>query len=496
MTSQYLTGTGLQTKRFETIVADLQVALNDKFGNTIDTSEESILGIINTIYASALTDQWELAQGVYDSFNIDTAVGKQLDDLVNLVGIQRREATATSGILSFRCNPSDTGVFSYIIQAGGKFSDSANTYTNVEDIIVTPQDTSRACFELQSVVEGDTYDININANNHSYLALAGDSVEDVIDALVASINSNFYNNTLIYGATKISGTKVEVTTVNLTGSMVANSSTLSMTYFYTGGYVEAEEIGAVVTVANTISNIDSVSVVDAQGSPYPLNTLVEVNNYKDFIVGGLVESDSDLRIRQARSVNIAGSGTLGAISATVENLQGVTDVYVIENDTGETDSGGRPAKSFEVVVFGGEVSDIVQAIWDTKPIGIESHGNRQGVAIDSQGSVRVIRYSVPVPIDIHVRVTYEKYLEEDFPIGGEEAMSDIIIEVGSTATLNQDIIARRFIGSLYSGVAGIGDMKVEISLDGSTWTTETIEILDTQIAEFSSDNIDIVEGTV
>lgn len=78
--------------------------------------------------------------------------------------------------------------------------------------------------------------------------------------------------------------------------------------------------------------------------PCPANSLTEIltpiggwasiNNPKAGVIGRFIETDSELRIRRANSIRLAGNATVEAIRARLlQNVPGVTSALVFENET-------------------------------------------------------------------------------------------------------------------------------------------------------------------
>lgn len=157
---------------------------------------------------------------------------------------------------------------------------------------------------------------------------------------------------------------------------------------------EAEETGPLVGIAGTLTVIDT-----------PVSGWSSVTNALDAVVGTDEETDADLRVRRAELLTSAGKGTVDSIRADVRDVDDVDDVAVYENTTLVTDADGLPGKAFEVLVSGGDVDDIAQAIWDSKPAGISAHGSASGTAYDALTAARVMFFSRPTDKNVYASIT-------------------------------------------------------------------------------------------
>lgn len=92
----------------EDILAFLQAAMKEEYGEDIDFTESSAF----STFAEAISelDAQELEPAIQDVFEaayLETATGQNLDNLVSILGIQRRAATSATGTITFS---SDTRV--------------------------------------------------------------------------------------------------------------------------------------------------------------------------------------------------------------------------------------------------------------------------------------------------------------------------------------------------------------------------------------------------
>lgn len=94
MAEEYgVTSTGFKIKPRERIVADMQSAARGFFGENVNLSAKSPLGLFIQLLSWPIALVWQGLEGVYNSAFVDTATGQSLDNVAKYVGIQRREAT-------------------------------------------------------------------------------------------------------------------------------------------------------------------------------------------------------------------------------------------------------------------------------------------------------------------------------------------------------------------------------------------------------------------
>ena len=187
------------------------------------------------------------------------------------------------------------------------------------------------------------------------------------------------------------------------------------------------------------------------------------------------ESDANLRTRLLATVQGAGAANINAIRAAVQRVPTVINVDVVENATDETDDGGRPPRTFECYVFGGEDhhTEIAQAIFDKRPIGIRSYGDIIVPIFDDGGFSHDVRFSHTQSIDIRLRIT----IVADNTLGSsaENDIKDRLVArinyLGAGGSL--------FLSSLFELIhaeRGVVDVTIlEVSTDnGATYTTSSV----------------------
>lgn len=129
-----------------------------------------------------------------------------------------------------------------------------------------------------------------------------------------------------------------------------------------------------------------------------------VTNTDAASIGSPVETDSQLRARQAISTSKPSLTRLEATKGGIAEVSGVTRYVVYENDTASTDSNGIPAHSICAVVEGGTDADVAQAIWRNKGVGGGTYGTTTVNVTDSFGGITPIKLTRPTYKDIDVVV--------------------------------------------------------------------------------------------
>jgi hypothetical protein len=187
-----------------------------------------------------------------------------------------------------------------------------------------------------------------------------------------------------------------------------------------------------------------------------------VTNAADASLGRVVAGDVELRAQ--RRVELAGAGlrSYAAIRAALSELEGVIAVAVRYNETLITDVDGRPAKSFEPIVWAGSpppsaVANLVaQAVWDHKPEGIASWGvgSTVGTAVDADtGESKSIEYTAATALPVHVDL--EVVLDGAQGDEWQTQVKAAIVARAAEYSVGDRVYASQLIAAVLDDVAGV-----------------------------------------
>jgi uncharacterized phage protein gp47/JayE len=221
---------------------------------------------------------------------------------------------------------------------------------------------------------------------------------------------------------------------------------------------EAEETGPVVGSAGTIEEIET-----------PFSGWNTVTNAADADLGQDEETDAELRLRREQDIRRTGSGAPDAIRADVLAVDDVAYARVFENTSDVTDGDGLPPHSIEVLVLGGDDTEIAQAIWDSKPAGIATHGSDSDTATDSLSNTHTIEFSRPTEIDIyldfHVTINTDALLGSVYPGDGDDQIKDAVaVFWQQNKTIGDDVI----LSQLYPSILAIDGVLDVTAIDADT----------------------------
>lgn len=247
-----------------------------------------------------------------------------------------------------------------------------------------------------------------------------------------------------------------------------------------------------LTVESVLAGIDQNAPIGAvRFIPVPLPGLDSTNNVSQIRGGTNIETENNYRTRGIEQ-KTAGKSTssVQSIIARVRTVTGVQDATGDEN-TGETiDSDGRPPGSVEIVVEGGDDSDIAAAIYDSIGGGVESFGDITVTIIDQVGDTQPVSFSRVTEKEIFVKVilstnsAYDPAIAEPLIkqrileyIGGVDLSS----ETFAGLRLNEDVVAWKTKSVLFEtdeavSIDGVDDISLLLGLTAGGETEKRIDI--------------------
>lgn len=449
-----ITPQGFVTKRLPEVKSDIEQRLRETLGD-IDLRDESVFGQQVGIYSELYALLWSLTEDAYNAQYPDTAQDRQLDHVVAITGLLRIAATPTQVTAICRGNPNT------VISAGreAKSRSSGDIYRAVRTVTLTPSNAVFVAVRI-SVVEEATYTIGIGSLNYSYTAQQGDEEGDILDGLFQQLNAAPVDHAIIDDCLCISVPTPAAFTI---------SANLAF-----------NEVGALVMFRNKQTGARLLPANDLTEIETPVNGWESVNNPEPGITGGNRETDQQLRLRREQSVRIAATNTLDAITGRLRQLENVTDVNVLQNNTDDTDQFGTLRQHIWAIVEGDTDDSIADVIYNTLSAGIGMRGNELVIVTSPiTGKDHEIRFDRPTYIEPSIDIEYVPL--DGFPGEGEQRIKDAL--VGRIFTIGDTLVFSRLYTPINS-VPGVQVDKLEVNGDTANITAgpnEKIRILEGNI---------------
>ena len=240
-----------------------------------------------------------------------------------------------------------------------------------------------------------------------------------------------------------------------------NQFQLQTTYAATGAgtqslIFQAVSLGKVQTTVNTITVISTVTL-----------GVTGVNNSSGpVVVGQDEETDTQFKIRRAKSFSLAATGPADAVLAALLETAGVTDAYVAENTTGGVVT-EIPAHAIWCIVQGGRDSDVANVIRVKKAPGCGMQGGTSVVLSRPAGNTFTAKFDRPVNETLHVKLTLvpkKAGVTFDIDVVKAALVSALTYGIAQAATTGDIVLAMLTINP--DAIC----TTLGVSPDGSTWT--------------------------
>lgn len=499
--------TGLNIKTLADIKSEIEDALRATFGPQINLQPQSNFGQIVGVISERESLLWELIEDLYNSQYPASSSGISLDSVLDLVGLIRLGALPSriTGQALF-------GTATTVIPQGTQFSVSGNPdevfSTDSEVTLIAGTD------EVQTITFSDTptggsFKINYDGQITAAILFSEGAAEvqtalrdlSNTSATGITVSGDFATGFIItFGGDD--GKQDQVLLVEDSNTLT-NGGAVTTTITETTPGVYQGQVNCTSLDTGPISVAKkALSVIDN-----PISGLTRVFNPAVATIGRDLETDEEAKIRRGQRLQISEAGPTAAIDNKVLQLNEETDkttiefAHTFENITIVTDSRGIPGKAFEVFVYltaGATDRDqeIAQAIFDSKPAGIEPHGDISKTVQDSEGLDHTIKFSRPTAVPIYLIL--DLTVTSDYPSNGDTQVENIMVTWGSGLGVGQDVIVFPSLVAQLDAIPGITDIVVKIGTapaptldnnividDGvtpgvdvelSTWTTGNITV--------------------
>lgn len=369
-----VTDKGFNIKRLDTIMEEIHTDLTEAFGFDTRLTKPSFLDTLITTFSYQISDLWETAQDNYYAKYPATATGVSLDNAVQYGGIRRAANKRTSYRL--HCTGDDgTYVREEAIVATNTSPEVR--LKNADEFEITRDAFNRVSIKVASAEVG-VYSVTINGSQYSFSS--PDGVEkDIITGLAKAITDDGYTitaekNTLTIEDKTISRSNVLILSDNLTTSSVTVIAT-----FLTEEYGKITlPYGIVTKMVNNVTGFTAVT------------------NLLEPTYGRKQESDIELRQSYiAKSALRSNTMIESIVGELLNNIENVESASGYENDTDYVDNRGLPPHSIEIIVEGGDNSEIAQAILRRKAGGIQTYGSIEVGVPGVYGDTIPVRFNRP-----------------------------------------------------------------------------------------------------
>ncbi len=437
-----LTPNGPNIKRLDVIIEDLHKNLSEKWGVNTRQNPESFLNHFLTNIADRCAELWEFGEDIYYAMYPASAEGRSLDNAAQYGGSTRE--TAAKSYYPIHC----TGTDGTTLAAGTMISSTTNPTTQLS--LTNPKKITRSSFnkagiKVASAEAGDVYTAAINGAVYSFSSQEADALS-ILRGLAAVIKEEGFAVSINETDEILNLEAVDLTSVNDL-VLSENLTTDTVTSVIVFGTVET---GDILLPEGVITNI-----VKADAG------LLKVVNLCGYIAGRDEESDAEFRQSYADKIFNRSSRMLESIrSAILNNVQGVTSVAPYENASHEWDEYGRPPHSIEIVVDGGDSTEIAQQILENKAGGINTFGDTAVVLAGAYDEDITIRFNRPTTIYTWFRLGITLRKNEAIPPNYVDLLREVVLKNIETLDAGSDVVPQEFMSELYAACSGISYIDI------------------------------------
>ncbi|VDG31365.1 Phage Mu gp47 related protein [Lactobacillus brevis ATCC 367] [Lactiplantibacillus mudanjiangensis] len=261
--------------------------------------------------------------------------------------------------------------------------------------------------------------------------------------------------------------------------------------FYTLEPVQLDVNGAGNTTAasNELGEAYNVGPNSIQMAQLPVEEIEEVNNQASAAGGQDMEYDFDFRKRIMQAALANDSATHNGLTTALMNVDGVTAVKIVENNTMEADSAGNPPKTIHFYVNGGTDDDVGAAIFNHIAAGITTVGQASAVTDDVAGNPHTTYFDRPTQLPIYVQASVN--VTSDFnQTEGTDDIKTAIEGYIETLTMGENVIYNQFFSNLYA-LDGIVSVTLKIGIAADSVAMDNITVSDYQLPVITDDDIEV-----
>lgn len=422
-----LTEQGPNPKRLDVILDEVHDDLTRYTGKNTRQNPQSFLNHYLTNVADAIAELWDFGVEVYHSQYPSSATGASLDNAAQFGGSTRGEAAKS--YYRILC----TGTDGTLIPAGTMIASDTSPETNLRnpvDGMISRTSFNEAAVVLTTPKTTAALGVAINGTLYTITPDPKKSTREILDALRAAITDKDFSvslatdtDALLIEATDETSSNTLVLSENLTTSSVG-----SIVQFAT---VDDGDIlipnGVITKIVRSVSGLRSIT------------------NVGTYVAGQLEETDVELRKSYAEKIFNRSFAMLESIkSAILQNVQGVVSVAPYENYTDEIDSAGRWPHSIEIVVDGGDPTEIAQQILNTKAPGINTFGSVETVLHGIYGEELIVRFNRPTYVRVWFKVGVTLSRNVNPPTNYVDLIKEQIMEKMGALGAGEDVIPQKF----------------------------------------------------
>lgn len=449
-----LTPEGFVSKRTPELKLELEQKLLDSFGS-VNLNPSSVFGQLVGLTVEQQSDFWGRLEEVYWAQYPSSATGINLDRVVSINGLTRLAAQPTSvlGVL--------TGTKNTVIATGrlAAVTQTGHQYQLTSPVTLAEANSVGARVEVTTLAASTNYTINLNGTPHTYNSGPAPTEASILTNLKVLLD-------LAGGITSVITAEGDEGRIDLrydTPQPITVSANMSITMVSNYGNFAALNTGPQTVPVGALGQIVT-----------PVAGWESVTNRFEGTVGRVAESDTDLRLRRAESLKIAGQNTLDSIVTRLRQLPGVLAQRVVVNNTNTTNGEGIPGHSIRAVVDGGENSAIARVLFDYVAAGIGYYGaTTVDVLSPVTNSTFPVKFDRPTNVPWWLTVTIDGSVNT--PTDAVSAVRNVVMKWAEGLEIAEPVLYTRLFGPI-TNVIGEGAFITDLRIAKTASPTGTVNL--------------------
>lgn len=439
-----VTKDGFVRKRLDVIKNDIYAKLKEGWGYDVTINPQSFLNVLVTGFSDEIAKLWEVAEGNYYSMYTMSAEGANLDNAMQFGGITREKDARTTYMLA--CTAPDDTIVSYGVLVKSA-TNPAKMFRCSNNQLISRNNWRRVEIKPYLASGIMQFYVTINGDSFQYMQQEEDTEETILEALRNLIIVK--NITASVDSDK--GCLVLEDNYKQTSNTLAISNNLLLESVTSNILFESMEYGPVVIANGLIKELVT------------MNTgIKEIWNDIAPVLGRFEADDIEARQNYVQRVAIRSRNMIESITAEIYNsVDHVESVTGYENDTEMVDDEGRPPKSVEIIVDGGDDGEIADIIYRKKANGIRAYGNITMDVADVFGNIHKVGFSRPDYVYVWLKVTITgqkgRVMVPNYVKLTQEA---ILGDVGSIH-VGESVYLQTLIGNIYRNVLNVAMVDIQ-----------------------------------
>lgn len=442
-----VTDQGFVLKRADDIMEEVHTDLSEGFKFDTRQIDGSFLDVIVTSFCGQIAELWEEAQEKYYSISPATANGLNLDNAVQYGNISRKPSEPS--IYPLHCTGDDGTVVPEGTIVSTDTKPEVELY-NKSEFVITREAFNSARIKV-AVVQALT-DYTVTIQGVPYVVTSEETTDEnsILSMFVSTITNEEY--TVSIEETEDGVYLVVEDNDERRNNVLGLSENLTTETVTTVHDFQTSNHGKIVIPDGLIVNM----VTDVPG-------FTEVVNKCTPTYGRDAETDTELRNSYANKVAMQSSTMVESIEGYIlENVEKVESATGYQNDYDYVNERGLPPHTIEMVVEGGNETEIAEAILKKKAGGIPTYGDVSVFVKTRNGDTVEIRFNRPSYLYVWMKVIIHgdtTIIPDNFATLTQGA----ILTSASDITTGEPLLIQLLTQGIYDTVAGVNYIDIMIA---------------------------------